>query len=62
MLRWFFQLLMILAGLITSWFVARDALNFDTIQMVVTVLLFTVMVLIIAFWPALKNWFRHVIK
>lgn len=58
MLGWFARLLLIVAGSITSWFIARDALNFDIIRMVIAVLLFTLVVMIAAFWPTLTNWFK----
>jgi len=62
MLGWFARVLLILAGFITSWFVARDALNFGIIQMLMAVFLFTLIVAIIAFWPTLKTWFIHIKK
>ena len=58
MLGWIYRILIVLAGLLTSWFVARDALNFEVIQMLVAVILFTIVVAIIAFWPILKDWFK----
>lgn len=62
MIGWIVRLLLVLAGFITSLFVARDALNFNAIQMVVAVLLFTATVAIIAFWPFLKNLFNYLSK
>jgi hypothetical protein len=40
-----------LAAPITALFVSRDALNFDVVQTIVAVILFTVAVAAIAFWP-----------
>jgi len=62
MLGWIIRILLVIAGFITSLFVSRDALNFDVIQMVVGVLLFTFLVIIIAFWPVLKAWFKRIVK
>jgi len=45
------RLLLLLAAPIAALFVARDALKFDIVQMVVAVGLFTVFVAAIAFWP-----------
>jgi len=59
MLGWIVRALLVFAGSITSWFVARDALNFDVIQMVVAVILFTIFVAIAAFWPLIKDWFQR---
>lgn len=55
MLGWLIRALMLLAGFITSWFIARDELKFNTIQMVIAILLFTLVVAIAAFWPAIRN-------
>lgn len=54
MLGWILRILLVVAGSISSWFVARDALNFTIIQMVVAVILFTLAVMIIAFWQELS--------
>jgi hypothetical protein len=62
MLGWAVRLLFVLAGAITSIFVARDALNFSIIQMVVAVLLFTGLVIVLVFWPMLKSWFKRTIS
>ena len=52
MLGWIVRGALILAGLITSWFVSKDAVNFTVIQMTVTVLLIIAIVLAAAFWPS----------
>jgi hypothetical protein len=59
MLDWIVRLLLVVSGSIASWFVARDALNFAIFQMVIAVLLFTSIIIIAAFWSALKNWFKR---
>lgn len=56
------RILVVFAGFIASWFVARDALNFEIVQMVVVVILFTIAVAIGAFWPILKNFFKKTVK
>jgi hypothetical protein len=58
MIGWLVRLLLILASFITSLFVSKDALNFATLQMIVAVVLFTLLVTIIVFWPALKDFIR----
>ena len=52
MIGWIVRLLMIAAGVMTSWFVAEDALNFGVVQMMVALLLLTFIVAMLAFWPS----------
>lgn len=59
MLGWLIRLIFVLAGSITSWFIARDALNFSVVQMIVVVILITLAVAFAAFWPGLKSWFNR---
>lgn len=54
---WIAGAFLVIAGFITGLFIPRNALNFEIIKMVVAVLLFTLLVLLIAFWPMLKKWF-----
>lgn len=61
-MQWIVRGLLVISGAIASWFVARDALNFAVIQMVIAVLLFTALVAIAAFWPTLKNWLKRLRK
>jgi hypothetical protein len=51
MFNWVTRGLWFVAGIITGWFIASDAVNFGVIQMVVALLLLTLIVAIIAFWP-----------
>ena len=44
--------LLIVAGVITGWLVGKDAVNFGPVQMTVALLLFILVVLVAAFWPA----------
>ncbi|SCX92717.1 hypothetical protein [Microvirga guangxiensis] len=52
MISWVVRLLLIAASVVTSWFVAKDAVNFGIIQMMVALLLLTLVVAIFAFWPS----------
>jgi len=54
MISWIVRLLMIAAGAVTSWGVAEDAPNFGIIQVMVALLLLTLIVAVLAFWP--PNW------
>lgn len=58
-MQWIVRVLLGLAGAIASWFVTRDALNFAIIQMVIAVLLFTLIIIIAAFWSVIKTWFKR---
>ncbi|ARG97877.1 hypothetical protein B6N58_09520 [Legionella micdadei] len=62
MLGWLVRVLFVIAGSITSLFVSRDALNFSIFQMVIAVLLFTILVIIIAFWPMFTHWYKQRIR
>lgn len=53
------RILLVIAGFFTSFFVAEDALSFPIIQMVITVLLFTLMVATLAFLPEIKRWWQR---
>jgi len=46
------RLLLLPAAIIAGWFVARDAVNFSTIQMTVALILFGLAVVAVAFWTS----------
>ena len=48
--------IMILAAIIASYFVARDAVNFSIVQMVVALLLLAGLVAVTVFWELLADW------
>lgn len=48
------RIVLIAAGIIASWVVARDALNFSAVQGVIVLVLVGLAVLAAALWPA--NW------
>lgn len=60
MIGWLASFLLFIAGSIASLFLPPDALNFDVVSMVIAVLLFTIVVLIIAFRAYLAAWFKRV--
>jgi hypothetical protein len=49
------RILLLLAAPIAALFVARDALNFGVVQMIVATILFTSMVAAAAFWPRRRS-------
>lgn len=51
MLSWIVRLLMIAAGFVTSWFVAKDAPIFGVAQVMMTLILIALIVAVVAFWP-----------
>jgi len=52
MVGWIARGLLIVAGIVTSWFVAKDAPNFGVVQGMVAVVLLGLTVAVLAFWPA----------
>jgi hypothetical protein len=55
MLNWILRPVMVIAAVIAGWFVARDAVNFNVIQMVVGLLLITVLVALGACWEMIAD-------
>ena len=51
--------ILLVAAVIASWFVARDAVNFPVIEMVVALFLITIVVAIAAFWETISGWFER---
>lgn len=62
MIGWLASILLFIAGSIAGLFLAPDALNFDVVSMVIAVLLFTLIVLLLAFRTNLANWFKRITK
>ncbi|HHT0591825.1 TPA: hypothetical protein ACTXXA_000779 [Legionella anisa] len=62
MIQWLLRLLFVISGSIASWFVGREELKFPVVQMVVAVILVTLILSTIAFWPELKGWFKRIRK
>jgi hypothetical protein len=58
MLNLIIRPIMILAAIIASYFVARDAVNFSIVQMVVTLLLLAGLVAVAVFWELLADWLK----
>jgi hypothetical protein len=54
LINWTVRILMLAAGVVTSWFVAKDAPIFGVAQMMVALLLLTFIVAVVAFWP--RRW------
>ena len=50
-LSWIVRLLMIAAGALAEWFVARDAPNFGVLQGAISLLLLVLIVFVLALWP-----------
>jgi len=51
-ISWIIRILMIAAGVVTGWFVAKDAPVFGVVQTMVTIVLLTLIVAVFAFWPS----------
>ncbi len=46
---------MIAAGFVTSWFVAKNGVNFGVVQMMAALLLLTFILAVLAFWPSRRT-------
>ena len=55
MVNWILCRIMVIAAVIARWVVARDAVNFSVIQMVVGLLLITTLVAIAACWEMIAD-------
>jgi uncharacterized membrane protein YoaK (UPF0700 family) len=51
MLGWAVRIIMIVAGLVTGLFLAKDAPIFGIVQTMVMLLLLALIVAVLAFWP-----------
>jgi hypothetical protein len=49
---WVARGLLIVAGFVASWFVAKDAPQFGLMQVAVALILFVFVLWVLAFWPA----------
>ena len=58
MFGWLVRILMVLAGVITSWFVGRDSHNYEIIQSMFALLLVAFFIAIAAFWPNIAAFIR----
>ena len=54
MISWLVRLLLIAAGAMAQWFVTVDSPNFGIVQGVVALLLLTLIVFVLAYWP--RRW------
>ena len=52
MLGWIARGVLLVAGAVTSWVIAKDAVYFRTAQIAAALLLFVLVVLVAALWPA----------
>jgi hypothetical protein len=51
MLSWIVRILLALAAPIAALFVSRDALNFGTMQTMISIILIAAFVALVAMWP-----------
>lgn len=54
MISWLVRVLLIAAGAVAQWFVTADSPNFGIVQGVVGLLLLTLIVFVLAYWP--RSW------
>lgn len=51
MIGWVVRGVMVVAGVLTGLFIAKDAPNFGVIQMMISLLVIALIVAVFAFWP-----------
>jgi hypothetical protein len=49
---WIVRGLLVISGIVTGWFVSKDAPNFSFIQGMVSLVVVALVVLVLAYWPA----------
>ncbi|MCS4306520.1 hypothetical protein M2404_000843 [Rheinheimera pacifica] len=59
MLSWLARFFLIAGGGVASWFVSREANNFEVIQMVIAIFLFVLVAAVAAFWPQIRRCFNQ---
>lgn len=57
MIGWFIRILLMLGGVVASWFAGRQTASFPVLEAMFTLLLITVFVAIVAYWPFLVRFF-----
>ena len=51
MFSWLIRLILIIAGVVAEWFIARDAPQFQLVELCVSIFLVVFIVFVLAFWP-----------
>ena len=59
MLGWIVRVLLIAAGVVASWLVAKDSPQFGVMQMAVALILVVLVIAVLAFWP--ERW-THILN
>jgi len=57
MINWIVRILLLLAGVVTSWFVTPDSANFSVVQAAVAIVLLALFVSAAVFLPSLMRLF-----
>jgi uncharacterized membrane protein YoaK (UPF0700 family) len=48
---WLIRLILIIAGVVAEWFIARDVPQFQLVELCVSIFLVIFIVFVLAFWP-----------
>jgi uncharacterized membrane protein YoaK (UPF0700 family) len=48
---WLIRLILIIAGVVAEWFIARDSPRFQPVELSVSILLVVFIVFVLALWP-----------
>lgn len=54
MISWLVRLLLVASGAVAQWFVTADSPNFGLVQWAVALMLLTLIVFVVAYWP--RSW------
>lgn len=55
----FVRVLLTAGGVVASWLVANDALNYPIVKMVAAIFLFVLGIGLAILWPKISAWFRR---
>ncbi len=54
-MAWLARILLIAGGVVASWFVAKDTPAFTIAQGMMAIVLLTILVAVLAFWPSFRR-------
>ncbi len=54
-MAWLARILLIAGGVVASWFVAKDVPSFTIAQGMMAIVLLTILVAVLAFWPSFRR-------
>lgn len=58
-MAWLVRVLLFLAGIVTGWFVSRDALNYEIVQFAVVLLAIVALAVVAFYFERISRFFRR---